>query len=216
LIKGEKSDFKPYDFFVVNKVPQGQLQKFEEVFLQRRQELQEAQSKSDPQLTEGYRHYKSSDYKKIFSWIDDLLSSIEQYRSVKKATKKAKARKAPSKEKVVSKLKFAKEDKTLKLISINPADIIGSTELWIYNIKTRKLGKYVSQQYQTLNVKGTSIINYDVNASVSKTLRKPDEQLREFGKAGKVALRSFLKDIKAVEVKLNGRINSDILLLKVV
>jgi len=44
-------------------------------------------------------------------------------------------------------------------------------------------------------------------------LRKPEEQLKAFAKAGKVALRTFIKDIKAVEIKLNGRINTDTLLL---
>jgi hypothetical protein len=58
-------------------------------------------------------------------------------------------------------------------------------------------------------------MGFDLDKSVSKTLRKPAEQLAEFAKAGKVALRTFIKDIKAVEVKLNGRINSDVLLLKV-
>lgn len=64
-------------------------------------------------------------------------------------------------------------------------------------------------------VKGTGIVGFDTDKSVAKTLRKPDEQLKEFAKAGKVGLRTWLKDIKAVEVKLNGRINEDTLLLKV-
>jgi putative N-acetylmannosamine-6-phosphate epimerase len=68
--------------------------------------------------------------------------------------------------------------------------------------------------YQTLSVKGTTIIGFDADKSVSKTLRKPEEQLKEFAKAGKIALRTFMKDIKAVETKLNGRIGIDILLLK--
>jgi hypothetical protein len=99
-------------------------------------------------------------------------------------------------------------------VPINPADIVGSAELWIYNNKTRKLGKYVAASYQTLSVKGTTIIGFDADKSVSKTLRKPEEQLKEFAKAGKIALRTFMKDIKAVETKLNGRIGIDILLLK--
>jgi hypothetical protein len=81
--------------------------------------------------------------------------------------------------------------------------------------KTRKLGKYVAASYQTLSVKGTTIVGFDADKSVSKTLRKPEEQLKEFAKAGKIALRTFMKEIKAVETKLNGRIGIDILLLKV-
>jgi hypothetical protein len=158
--------------------------------------------------------YKAADFKRMFNFIDKILADIEQYRDVKKATKKARVKKAPSKEKLTARLNYLKEDKTLKLVSINPADIIGASELWLYNTKTRKLGKYVAAAYQTLTVKGTSIVNYDTDKSVSKTLRKPDEKLKEFKSAGKVVLRKFLEDIKATETKLNGRISNDIVLLK--
>ena len=62
---------------------------------------------------------------------------------------------------------------------------------------------------------GTSIIGHDESKSTGKTLRKPDIQLKEFLSANKVALRTFIKDIKAVEIKANGRINANQVLLKV-
>ena len=210
----DTNSVKFYDWLTSNNVVQSQLGKYETVFQRRKDELEEAQLKKDPQLKEAYSHYKATDFKKRLAWISDLLSAIEQYRGVKKASKKARVKKAPSKEKLVAKLKYAKDDKSLKVVSINPADIIGAAELWIYNTKTRKLGKYVSASYQTLGIKGTTITGFDVDKSVAKTLRKPEEQLKEFAKAGKIALRTFLKDIKAVETKLNGRVNTDILLLK--
>jgi hypothetical protein len=206
---------KFYDWLVGNNVVQGQLTKYENLFQKRKAELTEAQSKSDAQLKEAYSHFKPVDFKRRHAWIDNLLSAIEQYRDVKKAAKKARVKKAPSKEKLVAKLKYAKDDKALKIVSINPADIIGASELWVYNTKTRKLGKYVAASYQTLSIKGTGVTGFDVEKSVGKTLRKPDEQLKDFAKAGKIALRTYLKDIKAVEVKLNGRISTDTLLLKV-
>lgn len=206
--------FKPYDWLVANNVVQTQLGKYETLFERRKAELQEAQTKSDPQLKEAYSHYKAADFKRHLAWIDDLLTAIEQYRGVKKASKKARVRKAPSKEKLVAKLKYARDNKVLKIVSINPADIIGAQELWVYNHKTRKLGKYVAASYHTLGVKGTTITGFDEDKSVAKTLRKPEDQLKEFAKAGKVALRTFIKDLKAVEVRLNGRISEDVLLLK--
>ena len=211
----ELEGFKPYDWLVANNVVQSQLTKYEAVYKSRLEELELAQSKQDDQLKEAYSHYKAADFKKRINWINDLLSAVEQYRGVKKATKKLRVKKAPSKEKVVAKLKYAKDDKALKVVSINPADIVGSAELWVYNTKTRKLGKYVAASYQTLGVKGTSITGFDTDKSVAKTLRKPEEQLKEFAKAGKIALRTFIKDIKAVETKLNGRISEDVLLLRV-
>jgi hypothetical protein len=166
-------------------------------------------------LVEGYKHYKVTDFKRILAFLTSCITAIEQYRNVKKATKKARAPRAVSKEKVVAKVKYAKEDKGLKLVSINPVDIVGATELWIYNTKTRKLGKYVADSHiGTLGVKGTTIVGFDEAKSVCKTLRKPAEQLKEFTKAGKVQLRKFLEDIRATDTKLNGRLNEDIILLK--
>ena len=77
------------------------------------------------------------------------------------------------------------------------------------------MGKYVAAEFQELGIKGTSVTGFSENLSVQKTLRKPEEQLKEFKAAGKVALRKFLDDIKAVDIKLNGRINEDTILLKV-
>ena len=215
FIKNPKYNFKPYDYLVANNVPQSQLTKYDEVYQARFDELKLAFEKTDEQITEGYSHYKAADFKRIMAFIDQILNDIIQYRGVKKATKKVRAPKSVSKEKVVSKLKYAKEDKVLRLISINPADIIGAQELWVYNTKTRKLGKYVADSLKgPLNVKGTGIIGFDEHKSVTKTLRKPEEKLKEFARATKIELRKFMENIKATETKLNGRISADVILLK--
>jgi hypothetical protein len=185
------------------------------VYTKYKAELEQARSKENEQLTEGYSHLKAADFKRIIAWIDSLLAAVEQYRDVKRATKKSRIKKAPSKEKVIARLKYAKDNKELKIVSINPADIVGASELWVYNVKTRKLGKYVADEYKTLSVKGTSIINFSERNSTSKTLRKPEEKLKEFAKAGKIQLRKFLSDIKATETLLNGRISTDVVLLRV-
>jgi hypothetical protein len=46
-------------------------------------------------------------------------------------------------------------------------------------------------------------------------LRKPEEKLKEFKASGKIALRKFLDDINATDTKMNGRLNEEIILLKV-
>ncbi len=210
----ELADIKFYDFLVTQNVPQGQLGKIEKVYADRRAEFELAQSRTDDQLTEGYKHLKAADFKKIYAWLDELQKAIEQYRGVKKATKKARVKKSPSKEKLVAKLKYAKQDTALKLVSVNPVDIIGAQELWVYNTKTRKLGQYVSATSAGLDVKGTTLQNYTAK-SVQKTLRKPETQLAEFMKATKVQLRKYMDSVKTTEIALNGRINEDTLLLRV-
>jgi hypothetical protein len=214
VVTNAGTPFKPYDFLVAQNVPQGQLGKIETAFTKTRAELESAQAKEDEQLVEGYKHFKAADYKRIYAWLDELQKAVDQYRGVKKATKKARVKKSPTKEKLVAKLKYSKQDSVLKLVSINPVDIVGAQELWVYNTKTRKLGQYIASNSLGLAVKGTSIENY-TDKSVSKTLRKPDQQLADFMKAGKVQLRKYMDTIKATETMLNGRINADVLLLKV-
>ena len=216
FIFNSKYTFKPYDFLTANNVPQSQLSKYETLFQSRFAELAQAFERADEQLAEAYGHYRAADYKRIMAFIDQILNDIIQYRGVKKATKKVRAPKSVSKEKIVAKLKYAREDKSMRLVSINPVDIIGAQELWVYNTKTRRLGKYVADSLKgPLNVKGTSIIGYDEVKSVTKTLRKPEEKLKEFARATKIELRKFLEAIKATETRLNGRVNAETVLLRV-
>lgn len=215
VVLKKSNNFKPYDFFKGHNVAQSQIGKFENLIKQRQTEIELAQKAGDPQLKESYKHYKASDFKRHMAFFKACLEDIEQYRQVKKASKKARIKKPTSKDKLVSKLQYLKEDKNLKLVSINPIDIIGAKELWVYNCKTRKLGRYVAEDSAELGVKGTTIINFDVIKSVTKTIRKPDEKLREFFRATKLQLKKFIQDIKATETKLTGRISTDVVLLRV-
>jgi len=216
LIEGETVDPKAYDYLTGKNVPQGMLSRIAAVFEKRQDEMNEARAGKDEQLNEGYAHYKAADYKRFDAFYTKLIADLTSYGQVKKATKKVTVRKPPAKEKLVAKLKYLKEEKTLRLVSVNPVDIVGSQTLWVYDTKTRKLYVYIAEdQGGALGVKGTSIIGYDESKSTGKTLRKPDIQLKEFLSANKVALRTFIKDIKAVEIKANGRINANQVLLKV-
>ncbi len=179
------------------------------------EELQEAALGKDEQLKEGYSHLSKAQLKKLIAFYGEIVSACDMLMQEAKVNRKPRKTKAVSKDKLVAKLKFMKQDDKLKVVSVNPADIVGAKELWVFNTKTRKLGKYIAAEFSDLGVKGTSITGFDEHKSVQKTLRKPEEQLKEFKAAGKVALRKFLEDIKAVDIKLNGRINEDTLLLKV-
>lgn len=178
-------------------------------------EYQELQENTCDQLKEAYSHLTKAQVKKISAFYHEVLSACDMLMQEGKINRKPRAKKSQPKEKIVAKLNYLKSFEQLKLVSINPTDIIGAKELWVYNTKSRKLGKYLAAEYQELGVKGTSITGFNPSTSVQKTLRKPEEQIKEFKAAGKVVLRKFLDDIKAVDIKLNGRINEEIILLKV-
>ena len=180
------------------------------------EELQElAGGQADDQLKEAYSHRSKKQIRNLIAFYQEIMSACDMLTQEAKVNRKPRKSKAISKDKVVSKLKYKKTDDALKLVSINPTDIIGAKELWVYNTKSRKLGKYVALEYQELGVKGASIVNFSEANSICKTLRKPEEKLKEFKSAGKVQLRKFLDDINATDTKMNGRINEEIILLKV-
>ena len=168
------------------------------------------------QLREGYAHVKKADAKKWLEALENLMSALDMIIDSAKATRKTRAKKAPSKEKMVAKLQYKDKDERYQIVSVNPMEIIDATEVWVFNTKTRKLGKYVAEQHTTIKIKGTTLQFYDEAASVQKTLRKPKETLKEFKRANKVALRKFLDNINSVEIKLNGRLNADTVILKAV
>jgi len=179
-------------------------------------ELEElASGSADEQLREGYSHRSKKQIKNLIVFYQEIMSACDMLAQEAKVNRAPRAKKAVPAEKLVAKLKYMKTNEPLKLVSINPTDIIGVGELWIFNTKTRKLGKYVAKEFNTLGVKGTTITNFDEFKSIQKTIRKPEEKLKEFKAAGKVQLRKFLEDINATDTKMNGRINEETILLRV-
>jgi hypothetical protein len=174
-----------------------------------------ASGAGDEQLKEGYKHRTRKQIKNFIAFLQEIESACNMLMQEAKVNKKPRKTKAVSKDKLIAKLKFKKTDEPLKLVSVNPADIIGAQELWVFNSKTRKLGKYVAEEFKELGVKGTTITGFSEMKSVQETLRKPVEQLAAFKAAGKVVLRKFLEDINAVDTKMNGRLNEETILLKV-
>ena len=179
-------------------------------------ELEElASGNADEQLREGYSHRSRKQIKNFIQFLTEIKNACEMLAQEAKVNRAPRAKKAVPAEKIVGKMKYLKTNEPLKLVSISPADILGAKELWVFNIKTRKLGRYIASEFADLGVKGTTITGFDEFKSIQKTVRKPEEKLKEFKSAGKVALRKFLDDINATDTKMNGRINEDTILLKV-
>jgi len=204
-----------YEFITARNLVQAHIGKVKSHFQKQIDEMTLVVEGKDDQLNEAYGFLKNKDLKRIGEFYVKLMADLDSYASVKKASKKLQVKRPQNKDKLVAKLKYLKESKELKIVSVPPIEILGAQEMWVYHTKHKKLGKYVAEDRGALGVKGTTITGFSEAKSVQKTLRKPVEQLAAFTKAGKVALRTFLKDIKAVETKLNGRMNADILILKV-
>ena len=179
----------------------------------------------DRQLLEAYEDVSDETIKKGIQAYDNIFEACDYMISIANANRKPRKKKEKSPEQLVAKMQYKKEDTKLELISIDPAEIIYAEELWVYNTKTRKLGHYVAKTLDPrglnrpgtgLMVKGTSIKGFNEEASVQKTLRKPEKQLEEFTNSGPKKVLEFYDAIKTMGIKLNGRINTEVLLLRAV
>jgi hypothetical protein len=184
-------------------------------------EMNELLEGKDGQLMEAYKHLGKREVKAYIKMYETIINDAMAYKTSKIATRAKPKRKPVPPERQVKGLKYMKEFAELGLKSINPTEILGMSELWTYNTKTRKLGRFVVSMHgdmaiSLLGVKGSAIIGYDEIKSTCKTLRKPAEKLAEFRTQGKPGLRKFMDTIKSVETKLKGRISPDTILLRAI
>ena len=145
--------------------------------------------------------------------IRDSLNMVNQ-KPVKRKTRIIKPKKI-NPTKMVKKLNYLKSIENNKYVSIDPERIIGANTLWVWNTKSKKLGKYIAKPGETLSVKGSTIQNFEEISSIEKKIRKPDIVLSELMTSGKVYQRKLLNTVKAVEKQLTGRINKYQILIKV-
>lgn len=169
----------------------------------------------DKQLVEGYSHIKMSVLKKIVDFYASLQTGLLETKQSKKIVR-IKRKKPTDKTKLVRRLKFLESDDTLKIKSVNPVDIIGASEVWVYDVKRKRLGVYASEYVNTLGVKGTAIDNYAVGKSYEKTLRKPEEQLAAFMGARKNGLHKFTENIRGKSMPAKTRLNANTVILRII
>jgi len=207
-------EFVPYTWMVENEVKPMHASKIAEYFKKRASDWIEIIESKDEYVKESYPRPRKEmiEGAKFFGAI---ATDAEKLASNKSAARKPRKKKPVSFEKKVKNLKFKKDDIDNKLVSIDPVKIVGADKLWIYNIKTRRLGIYVATDAAGLDVKGSAIQNYKYGESVSKTLRKPKDVLSRVLDGGKIVLRKVMGEINSKSVELNGRINKDTILLRV-
>jgi hypothetical protein len=215
FVDSYKEKFNPYEWMTSNGVKSVHAKKisnhFQKSIIEPKLVLE---GNIDSELKEAYSCFSKTDLKKYVAFIEQVIDDANRIVGNAKATKKPRKTKKPTADKLVSKLLYKKDDVEYKVVSINPSEIIGAKQLWVFNTKTRKLGVYHAWTTGGLTVKGTTINGFTDN-SCSKTLRKPNDVLQALTKANERKYKSIFADIKSTEQELTGRINSDTILLKV-
>ena len=213
LDKGEQ--FSLYDWLKVNEIPAAYSPQIIAYYSPWLEELLEAATEPDNQLKEAYGHLTKKQLKDRILFFNKMIEDAQRYGENKKKTRAPRKPRTVSVEKKLKSLKFQKEDKEFKVASINPEKIIGAQELWTFNTKYKTLTVFRAIDRGGLQVKGTSIINYDEKNSFTKrTGRKPEEYVKKVLEGGKIVLRKLMDDMK--EAPLAYRINENTILLRII
>jgi len=177
-------------------------------------DYEDAYHKRCEQAVEGYSHLKRSELNRRIKECQAMLADCDRLKSAAKANRTVRAKKPQSIDKQVSKVKYRKEDPDFKIVSINPATFIGKARLIVFNVKYRRLTEYVTHDPKGFIVSGTTIKNFDKEASRTLTLRKPMEILPQVAKCTPRQFSKLLDGLKTKPAVPNGRINEDTVLLR--
>jgi hypothetical protein len=145
-----------------------------------------------------------------------IITECTTWANNQKKVRQPRIKKPKSADKQIKHLKFQVKNDEFKLASVNPITIIGASQLWTFNTKYRTLTRYDSIAADGFSIKGTTLQGWDKDASIQKKLRKPKDVLSRLEGGGKLVLRKLMDEINTKQIKPNGRINGDTILLRVI
>ena len=138
------------------------------------------------QIKEGYSSYTRNELYKLLnvhkSIIDLIISCQQNNLQQNKPIKRRRKRKNINLQKIVSRFKYMHENQKYNIVSVDPIKIIGAKGLWLYNCRYNTFSVYTSSS--GLNIKGTTILNYDENNSKTYYIgsKKCDKFMKEYQK----------------------------------
>lgn len=178
-------------------------------------ELDIATGDNDYEMSEAYSHLGKREMKRLHTFVREIVQACDTVAILAKTTRKPRKRKEKPASVLVSKVKYLKEFTDLKLKSVHPEKMVGAEEVWVFNVKYRKLFQYVAQDGLQISVKGTTLQNFDPEKSGAKTIRKPEVFFKGVESLTKRPLTKMFKDIRGVLAKATGRINEECIIVKV-
>lgn len=175
------------------------------------EELKTALDGSDKQIKEGYSQYSKKNLRMLCDFAESIVKTCESATPVVRTRKT----KPISISKMVSKVIYLAEYQPLQLKSVNPESLVGARVIYLFNVKVRKLIRYEVAAGEKITVKGTSLIGYDEKKSFGKTIRKPEVFFQGINSMAQRVMDKKCFDIAGVNANVTGRINGDMIILKV-
>ena len=211
-----KSKFSTFDYLQQAEIKGGYMKYFIDHFQPIYEEVQEALRGDDEQLVEGYAFLTKPRKRKLIAFLANIINDCREWQKQSRGKRKARKRKVKTPKDLVKSLNFKKSDEDFGIESVKPSDIIGSSQVWVFDTKTRFMHKYISDI--GMSVKGSTLKEFDADQSFKKKIRESycEQVLDDVVNGGKVKLRKSIANIAAKEVPVTGRIGKEMVIVRIV
>ena len=212
----EDKEFDLYNYLQANSIPKPYCKDIDAWARKRGTEFTDVYKTMDKDTKDGYSNISRRQLANLVKIFGSFIVDLEKYTQFKKANRKPRVTKAKPPAVQVAKLKFKKEDTELGIKSVNPSEMVGASQVWIYNVKYKRLAAYRSDSAQGIQVKGSTLQNYDPDMSECRSIRRPEAFLKVLLDASKVKLRKLLSDLTTKGYDVTGRINDECIIVRVI
>ena len=217
VIEGKKPKFSFYKHFLASNIDKKTIQivKENDFIAKEKKDAELAYEKSDPFLVEAYGNFSRQHLRQYIELLEEIIHDVEKYHQDKTTIRRTTRRRKIDPAKAVKNLRYNNDSITVGDTSYQSDDavkIVGAKQVCLYNSKTRELTLYCGNY---LKVKGSTIIDFDVDKSWTKTLRKPEEMLETAMNCTRTSTTSLKNIINAKEKKPTGRVNLHHTIIKI-
>lgn len=209
------SEFSVYDFLKERNVTGKVARQIIEYYQPLADELDLAMNKKDVQVVEAYSHLKKPELRQYHDMVKSVIEDAEKFNDVKKASRKPRKKKVKSAANIVQFMKPKDEDKEFKIKSVNPANILGANEVWLFNTVYKTLTVLYAKTDKGLGIHRTAITEYDEEKSVTKRIgRKANLILPVVLNGGKVERRKIIEKVNTDKIQIKDRVSGDVIILR--
>jgi len=212
----EDKEFDLYNYLQANSIPKPYCKDIDAWARKRGMEFTDVYKTMDKDTKDGYSNISRRQQANLVKMFGAFIVDIEKYTQFKKANRKPRVTKAKPPAVQVARIKFKKEDTELGIKSVNPSEMVGASQVWVYNVKYKRLAAYRSDSVQGIQVKGSTLQNYDPDMSECRSIRRPEAFLKVLLDASKVKLRKLLSDLTTKGYDVTGRINDECIIVRVI
>jgi len=172
------------------------------------------QVNTDEQLKDGYGHLNAKQLRNYIAFVQQIIEKLNDRPAKRVVVRKPQKKKLKTVKQQVSKLKYAQHSKKLGCTSLDPASIVVSSVLYVYNETFNQITCYQTANGEPLVINRSTIVNFDPTKSYTKRIRKAGPIVEKVLNEPRKRLEVTIKSINAKHTEPSGRITKKTVLLR--